>query len=169
MLNGPCHGVAVEPGFNRQGALRANDERFYFIYEKCQQHQLPLYLNFGGFIGPDHSYCDPKMVADIAQTFPQLKILVAHAAYPYVLEACHMAMNHENVYLGTDMYAFRIPGGEQYIQAANSLIGDKIVFGSAYPIFDIASAKEYYLHCGIKEEVLPQVMAGNAARFLGIE
>ncbi len=168
VINGPCHGVAVEPGFNRRGALYANDERFYFIYEKCQQHHLPLYLNFGGFIGPDHSFCDPRLIADVAKTFPDLKILLAHAAYPYALEACHLAMSHENVYLGTDMYAFRIPGGDIYIQAANSLIGDKIVFGSAYPIFDIQSAKEYYLQCGIKEGVLPQVMAGNAARFLGI-
>ena len=168
VLDGPCRGVAVEPGFNRRGPLYADDEQFYFIYEACEKNNIPLYFNFGGFIGPDYTYTDPDMIFKIGRIFPKLKMMIAHAAYPHVLKIIHTAVNNPNIYVLPDMYGFDIPGGDIYIKAANSMLKDQIIFGSAYPIFDIEAVVNYYLNSGIKEEILPKVMAGNVEKFLGI-
>ena len=168
VLNGPCSGVAVEPGFNRRGPLYADDEQFYFVYEACEKNQIPLYFNFGGFIGPDYSYNDPDLIVKIGKTFPKLKMMIAHAAYPHVLKIIHTAVANPNVYVLPDMYGFDIPGGDLYRKAANTMLQNQIIFGSAYPIFDIQAAADYYMHCGIKEDVLPNIMAGNVERFLGL-
>jgi predicted TIM-barrel fold metal-dependent hydrolase len=168
VLNGPCSGVAVEPGFNRRGPLFADDEQFYFVYEACEKNNIPLYFNFGGFIGPDYRYTDPDMIVKIGQTFPKLKMMIAHAAYPHVLKIIHTAVANPNVYVLPDMYGFDIPGGDIYIKAANTMLRNQIIFGSAYPIFDIKAAADYYMNCGIKEDILPNIMAGNVERFLGL-
>ena len=46
------HSIFLQP-------MYADDERFYYIYEKCENEQIPLMMAFGGFIGPDYSYCQP--------------------------------------------------------------------------------------------------------------
>lgn len=169
VINGPCAGVCMEFGFNPIEPLYANDRRIWPIYQKCEENNLPLYLSFGGFIGPDQSYCNPMLIEDVAQHFPKLKMVLAHACYPYVQEACHLAMNQDGVYLAPDMYVFGVPGAQAYIDGANTIIKDKLLFGSAYPIFDIKQSVDYYLHCGFKEEVLDNIMYKNAATFLGIK
>lgn len=168
VLNGPCSGVAIEPGFNRRGPLYADDEQFYFIYDACEKNDIPLYLNFGGFIGPDYTYTDPDRLIQIVRTFPNLKMMIAHAAYPHILKIIHLAVANPNIYVLPDMYGFDIPGGNMYIKAANTMLKDQIVFGSAYPIFDIKSAADYYMNCGLDEAVLPKIMAENVENFLGL-
>ena len=133
-----------------------------------KKNQIPLYFNFGGFIGPDYSYNDPDLIVKIGKTFPKLKMMIAHAAYPHVLKIIHTAVANPNVYVLPDMYGFDIPGGDLYRKAANTMLQNQIIFGSAYPIFDIQAAANYYMHCGIKEDVLPNIMAGNVERFLGL-
>lgn len=169
VINGPCTGVCMEFGFNPTEPLFANDRRAWPIYQKCEENNIPLYLSFGGFIGPDQSYCNPMLIEDVAQHFPKLKMLLAHACYPFVQEACHLAMNQENVYLAPDMYVFGVPGAQAYIDGGNTIIKEKLLYGSAYPIFDIKQSVEFYSKCGFKEEVLDNIMYKNAAKFLGIE
>jgi predicted TIM-barrel fold metal-dependent hydrolase len=41
----------------------------------------------------------PRHIDQIACEFPDLKILMSHAGYPWVLEACLVAWRHPNVYL----------------------------------------------------------------------
>ena len=169
VINGPCTGVCMELAANPYEHMYANDRRIWPIYQKCEENDIPLYLSHGGFLGDDQSYQHPQLIEDIAQHFPKLRILVAHACYPFVVEACHLAMNQPNVYLAPDMYVFGVPGAREYINGANTIIKEKLIYGSAYPIFDIEKSVEYYLHCGFKDEVLENVMYKNAARFLGIE
>lgn len=169
VINGPCAGVCMEFGFNPIGPMYANDRRAWPVYQKCEENNIPLYLSFGGFIGPDMSYCDPMLIEDVAQHFPDLRIMLAHGAYPFVQQACHLAMNQPNVYLAPDMYVFGVPGSRDYIDGGNTIIKEKLLFGSAYPIFDIKQSVEYYLKCGFKEDALEYIMYRNAAAFLGIE
>ena len=78
VINGPCTGVCMEFGFNPVEPMYANERRAWPVYQKCQDENIPLYLSFGGFIGPDQSYCDPMLIEDVAQHFPNLRILLAH-------------------------------------------------------------------------------------------
>ena len=48
------------------------------------------------------------------------------------------------------------------------MLRNQTIFGSAYPIFDIKAAADYYMSCSIQESILPNIMAGNVERFLGL-
>lgn len=164
VVQGHCQGIMMEPGYCEVPIL-ADDKKIYPIYEYCQAHHIPVLMSIGGFCAPDKSFNDPIQADHIAADFPDLKIALCHASWPYVTEACHVAMNRSNVYLSPDMYVFNCPGAQDYIAGANYMIRDKIMFGSAYPIFSMGKAVEYYLNCGIKEESLPFLMELNAKRF----
>ena len=40
--------------------------------------------------------------------------------------------------------------------------------GSIYPYGDVITMVNHFLHCGIREEVLPDIMYHNAVRFAGL-
>ncbi len=167
IVNGPCRALMIEPGFSEQ-PMYADDEIFYYIYEKCEQEAIPLMMAFGGFIGPDYSYCEPIRIDHIATDFPKLKLLLTHGGYPCVTEICHVASNHDNVWVAPDLYVMHSPGWRDYVDAANCMLIDKICYGSAYPIVDLQAAVNHYLTLGFSEEALPKVMYHNAAAFFGL-
>ena len=174
ILDGPYHGAFMEPGFGyngsygvHKGAHFADDEALFPIYEKCQKHNISLLISYGGFTSPDHSYNDPIHIDHVAAAFPDLKIILAHAAWPYSQEACFMAMLRKNVYLSPDLYMINSPGQQDYIMGANYRLRDKILFGTAYPVIEIDMAVNYYKEI-LREEVQEDIFYHNAARALGL-
>lgn len=77
-------------------------------------------------------------------------------------------MRRGNLYVSPDMYMINTPGSADYIMAANFILRDKMLFGTAYPFVDFQSGVNYYKNCGIKEENLPLIMYENAAKLLHI-
>lgn len=61
---------------------------------------------------------------------------------------------------------YMLPGGKDYIEAANYMIPNKFLYGSAYPCVDVEGSVAYYLE-HLRPEVVEDVMYRNAARFLG--
>lgn len=168
VVNGVARAVLVEPGFCRP-ALRADDRVIYPVYEKCQDENIPVYISFGGFVAPDLSYTDPMIIERVALDFPKLKLVIAHGGWPYVGGICHVAFEREGVYLAPDLYTMNVPGNRDYLDAANYLIPEKFLFGTAYPCVDMRQAVAYYMRWGLRPEVMEGVMYGNAARLLGLE
>lgn len=168
VTNGSCKGIAMEPGLDTF-AYFVDDPRVYPIYEKCQAENIIIFFTWGGLLAPDMRYYDPHRIDYVARDFPNLKIVLCHAGWPFASEICSVAINRPNVYLGIDLYIVNAPGGQDYITAANYRLKDKILFGSAYPFMGFKEGVEYYKNCGFREEVLPNVMYHNAARLLGLE
>lgn len=162
-----CRGVLIEPGFCKR-PLRADDRSLAIFYEKCEAEKIPVFLSFGGFVAPDLSYVDPMIIERIALDFPKLTLIVAHGGWPFVSAICHVAFNRENVYLAPDLYTMNVPGNREYLDAANYLIPEKFMFGTAYPCVDMRQAVTYYKNWGLREEVIYNVMYGNAVRVLGL-
>lgn len=149
--------------------LYANDQRIYPIYELCQQHGIPVFLSFGGYVAPDLTYNSPFIIDRLALDFPSLTLVIAHGGWPFVTEICHVAFNRENVYLAPDLYTMNVPGNRDYLASANYFIPEKFLFGTAYPCVSMQEAVDYYRNWGLRPEVLPKVMYQNAADVLGIE
>lgn len=76
-LKGACRGILLEPGFCST-PLYANDRLIYPIYELCQQHGIPVFLSFGGYVAPDLTYNSPFIIDRLALDFPSLKLVIAH-------------------------------------------------------------------------------------------
>ncbi len=168
VVNGVARAVLVEPGFCRP-ALRADDRTVYPVYEKCEEKNIPVFISFGGFVAPDLSYTDPMIIERVALDFPKLKLVIAHGGWPNVGGICHVAFEREGVYLAPDLYTMNVPGNRDYLDAANYLIPEKFLFGTAYPCVDMIQAVAYYKRWGLRPEVMEGVMYGNAARLLGLE
>ncbi|HZP88718.1 MAG TPA: amidohydrolase family protein [Burkholderiales bacterium] len=164
-------GITIEPMFGMKPAGSPDQERLYPIYERCEQLGGLLGLTISRGSGPDQdlSHCDPVHVDRIARTFPKLRIVVSHAFWPWTIESCGLAFRREHVYLLPDMYGVAMPGHTAWVELANTVSPDKVLFGSAYPIIGIPELVRGYLALPYRnEQIREMVLYRNAARLLGI-
>jgi uncharacterized protein len=160
-------GVNLEPGAYAQ-PLYADDRRLYPIYAYCEDKDIPVTIMAGGSAGPDLSYTYPAHIDRVAGDFPQLRIAITHGAWPWVSEILHVAFRRPNVYLSPDQYLCNMPGMDDYIRAANGFLADRFLYASSYPFIGVQRYAEWFRALPLEPLLLPGLMYGNAARFLGI-
>ena len=160
-------GVALDPCF---AYMSPNDQRLYPIYEKCIELNVPVILTVGPLpVKPlllKHG--SPMPVDEVATDLPELDIICSHGGWPFTLEMIAIAMRHDNVYFENSGYHF-MPGAEHIVQAANTIIPDKVLFASAYPGGGGSTLKEeveWFKNLSFKDEVLQKVLYDNAVRVL---
>lgn len=165
IVDGPCITAFMEPALE---GVFLDDERVFPIYEFCEKNNIPMLISFGGFHGEKAEFGNPVHADNVAYTFPNLKIALCHAGWPWVEAAVHLAFRQDNVYLSPDIFGLHAAGGQSYLEAANYMLREKFLYGSAYPVVDIEGSVAYYLE-HLRPEVVEDVMYHNAAKFLGLE
>ena len=165
--NEGIQGVSIDPYFAK---IYANDARYYPFYAKCCELNIPVIITTGtaSFI-PEAviEHAAPRYIDFVARDFPELKIIMSHGGYPWVNEAITIAQRNKNVYLEISEYE-EWPQADIYIQAANSIIGDKLLFASAHPFVNFHEQLIRYSKIGLNKDVYQNVMYNNAAKVLGI-
>lgn len=164
VVNGPCITVFLEPGFH---GFHIDDKKIFPVYEFCQAKHIPMLISYGGFHGPTDEFCLPIHVQNVVNNFPDLKLALCHACWPWVEAAVRLTFRNPNVYLSPDIYGMHSAGSQSYIEAANYMLRDKLLYGSAYPVVDVESSVAQYLE-KLRPEVVEDIMYNNAARFLGL-
>lgn len=156
-------GIAVDGGWS-DPPVYIDDERFYPIYEKCQEMGAILSLSMSIFLGPDLSYVEPIRLQHIAADFPDLLIVVPHAGWPYVMEFLGIAFMYRNVWLAPDFYVYipGMPGATQYVEAANFYMADRFLFSSSYPERPLAQTVEEFKRLPFEPDVLEKALYKNA-------
>lgn len=165
MTNKGMKGAAIDPYLAR---IPANHARYYPIYAKCCELDIPIVITTGPATLVAKAVMDdahPRHIDCVAADFPKLKIIISHGGYPFVSDAIMVTHRNRNVYMDLAEYE-QAPFSEAYIQAANTLIGDKILFASAAPFMDFQEQIALYKKLPFKPEVLEAVMHGNAERLL---
>lgn len=169
VADGPCAGVYMEPGLDPVPWM-VDEERFFPIYELCQEQNIPLCLLFGGVFHrsspPDYSLYSPVRIEHVARAFPRLRMALSHACWPWTAHACAVALNWENVWLSPDGFMIDHPGSQDYIVAANYRLQDKMIFGSLYPGVPTGYAVQRYKDM-LRPEVRDRIFRKNAMNFLG--
>lgn len=169
ILNGKGKGAALEPGFPGEGkqAYKFDDARVYPFYKKLEDNDIPILLTYSLHALQEFDSDTPRQLDKVARDFPNLKIIVAHAGWPWVLDNIAIAFRHPNIYLSPDVYGINGPGAELYISAAKTLLKDKIIFGSSYPVTPIEQIVDFIKNeWGLDEETLEKVFYKNAAKVL---
>jgi predicted TIM-barrel fold metal-dependent hydrolase len=162
------HGAAVDPYLAQ---IYANDAKYYPLYAKCCELDVPIVFTTGPATlvpGAIIDHVAPRYIDFVARDFPELKIVISHGGYPWVNEAIIVAQRNRNVYIELSEYEFS-PMSEAYVQAANTMIADKILYASAHPFVDFREALETYKRLDFKPEVRNKIMYENAAKLLGIK
>lgn len=154
-----------------------NDARYYPIYEAAQRLGLVCLFHMGttgigagapGGMGLKLKYCRPIHVDDVAADFPELTVIGAHPGWPWTEELLAMAVHKGNVYIDLSGWAPRyFPA--MLIQYARSVIRDKVLFGTDWPLITIERWEDEFRALGFPEEIQQKVMLGNALRVLGLE
>jgi len=152
-------------------------ERTYPIYEKVQDLGIPVVFHAGMSWEPNVrlKYGHPMYLEDVAHDFPELNIVVAHFAWPWVLEALMLALKYRNVYIDTACLYFDNPKDfitfvmtkQVPLSAIEKSLRHKIVFGSNYPRVEIKNMVKALREVGLSEGCLELIFRENPRRLLG--
>jgi uncharacterized protein len=169
------HGIGeLHPG--RQQFF-PNDPRFDEIWAEAERQRLPVMFHTGmsgagagtpGGSGVKLKYTQPIHIDDIAADFPNLPIICAHPSWPWHLESLAMARHKSNVYLDISGWSPKYFPAE-VVQQMNSLLQDKVLFGSDWPVIDVDRWLEEFNALDLKPVVRRKVLLENAVALLNGE
>jgi predicted TIM-barrel fold metal-dependent hydrolase len=151
-----------------------NDRLAYALYEVIAEAKLPALFHTGqtgvgagtrGGGGIRLKYSNPIYLDDVAVDFPDMPIILAHPSFPWQEEALSVATHKPQVYIDLSGWSPKyFP--PILVQYANTLLKDKILFGSDYPVMSPERWMADFDQIGIKPEVKPKILKENAARLL---
>jgi uncharacterized protein len=165
-------GAKFHPGVQ---AFYPNDTKFYPLYEKICELQIPALFHTGtnglgagvpGGMGIKMDYTRPIYLDHIAADFPDLTIIGAHPAWPWHEEMLAIIGHKSNVFMDLSGWSPRyIP--KQILDEARGRFQDRIMFGSDYPfIMPERWLKDFDSLEGFSDEVRQKILHDNAARIL---
>jgi hypothetical protein len=119
--------------------LPADDRRYYPFYAKCVELGVPLSIHTSANWSTEvlNDLGHPRHIDVVARDFPELRIVMSHGGYPWVLEAVLLAWKHPNVYLELAAHRPRYlaepgTGWEPLMRFGQTTIADKVLFGSGW-------------------------------------
>lgn len=154
-----------------------DDRLAYPVYARAQKLGIPILFHAGLSWEPGSrlKYGHPLRFEDVAADFPGLKIVLAHLAWPWVVDAVALALKYPNVYLDTSALYFDNP--RDFLRYAMTQqvpltvfersLRNQIVFGSNNPRIEIKSMAKAVRSLGFSEECLELIFHGNAVALLG--
>ena len=138
-----------------------DDRMAWPIYEVIAEHKLPAIfhsghsgigsgMRCGGGLRLQNS--NPMQLDDVAIDFPDMQIVIAHPSWPWQDEAISLAMHKPNVWIDLSGWSPKyFP--PQLVQYANTLLKDRILFGSDYPLITPDRWMKDFEEAGFKHEV----------------
>jgi predicted TIM-barrel fold metal-dependent hydrolase len=157
-------------------AFEPNDRRFYPIYEAITEAKVPVLFHTGqtgigaglpGGHGIKLRYSDPMLLDDVAADFPDLTIVMAHPAVPWVDSQISIATHKSNVYLDLSGWSPRyFP--PQLVHAIGRQLRTKALFGTDFPYIKIDRWRRDFDRLDVDPEIVPLIMKNNALRVLGL-
>jgi uncharacterized protein len=171
-----AHGVR---GFKFHPSVQAfypNDRSVYPLYAAIEELRVPALFHTGqtgigsglpGGGGIRLKYSNPMLIDDVAADFPGMPIILAHPSFPWQEEALAVALHKRQVHIDLSGWSPKyFP--PILVQYANSLLADKVMFGSDFPLLTPDRWLADFANLPIKPEVREKILKQNAARLLGL-
>ena len=152
------------------------DRMAWPLYDVIAEYQLPAIfhsghsgigsgMRCGGGLRLQNS--NPMLLEDVAIDFPDIQIVVAHPSWPWQDEALSLALHKPNVWIDLSGWSPKyFP--PQLVQYANTLLKDRMLFGSDYPLITPERWMKDFDEAGFKDKVKPLILKDNAMRLLGL-
>jgi len=155
----------------------ANQERFYPLWERAAARGLIVLFHTGmlgagagtpGGMGYKLKYTRPiPALDDVAADFPTLQIIGAHPSWPWQEESLAIARHKANFWIDLSGWAPKYFSSE-LVRYANSIIQDKVLFGSDWPVLAPERWLKEFAELPIKDDVRRKILRDNAMRLLGL-
>ncbi len=156
--------------------FRPSDPIAFAVYDAIAEYKLPMLFHSGhsgfgsgvkGGGGLRLEYSNPMHLDDVAIRYPESPIILAHPSWPWQDEALSVAMHKPNVYIDLSGWSPKyFP--KQLIQYANTLLKDRILFGTDFPLITPERWMKDYEEAGFKPEVKELIFKTNAIKMLKI-
>lgn len=162
-------GIIFEPAFLD---ISPTDARCYPVYAKCVELGIPVGLHTGVNFSSHGPLLHerPVLIDQIACHFPDLMIICHHGGWPWATEMAAIAWKHRNVYLefGAIAPKYIASGGGwgDTRQFMDTVLHEKILFGTDWPMMRYDRVLEEMSALGLRERSLEAYLGGNAERLL---
>jgi predicted TIM-barrel fold metal-dependent hydrolase len=153
-------GIKFHP---RNEAFAINSVELVFpIAELVSKLKVPILIHTGE---PDtYDFAQPTLVGDLADSFPDLTLIIGHMGKRLYEDAICVARWFENIILETSFRSHR-----DIARAVRRVGADRVVYGSDMP-FGIPEIEMMKVRmCDISHEEKDLVLGENMARILGLE
>jgi uncharacterized protein len=154
-----------------------NDRKAYVLYEAIQEARVPALFHTGqtgagagarGGMGVRLKFSNPLYLDDVAVDFPDMPIIMAHPSFPWQDEALAVATHKPNCYIDLSGWSPKyFPAN--LVQYSNTLLKDRVLFGSDYPAITPDRWLADFEKLPIKPEVRPMILKQNALKLLGLK
>ena len=150
------------------------DRMAWPIYEVIAEFQLPAIFHSGhSGIGSGMrcggglrlEYSNPMHLDDVAIAFPDMQIVIAHPSWPWQDEALSVCLHKPNVHIDLSGWSPKY-FQPQLVQYANTLLKDRMLFGSDFPLISPERWLKDFEEAGFRPEVHALIKKDNAARLL---
>ena len=164
-------GLRVAALFNM---VPASDPRFYPLYAKCVELDVPVRIYTSMNYANDRPYDlgHPRHLDQVAMHFPELRIIAGLSGWPWIADMVGLLRRHPNLYCDTAAHHPRYfgvkgSGWEQFMQFGNTLLQDKVMVGLSLGSVGLPykEAITEYEALPLKERVIEKWLYGNARRF----
>ena len=154
-----------------------DESRLFPLYRKATELGIPILFHAGMSWEPGSrlKYGHPLRFEDVAAEFPTLRIVLAHLAWPWVVEAVALALKYPNVYLDTSALYFDNPRDFLHFAMTHQVpltvfersLRHQLVFGSNSPRVEIKNMARCVRALGFSDECLRLIFETNAETLLG--
>jgi predicted TIM-barrel fold metal-dependent hydrolase len=113
-------------------------------------------------------YGDPLLVDDVAAEHPDLDVLLAHPAFPWEKQQLAICQQKGNVYMDLSGWLPRYID-DQVLQYAGTILQDKVMFGTDYPMIEPAEwLEDFAEHTDYPPAIQRKLLWENAEELLGL-
>ena len=171
-------GLGVK-GFKFHPSLQGfepNNRAFYPIYEAIAAAGVPALFHTGqtglgsGLPGGHRiklRFSDPMLLDDVAADFPDLTVVMAHPAVPWVDSQIAIASHKANVFVDLSGWSPKyFP--PQLVSAIGRQLRTKALFGTDHPYISLERWRRDFDALGVDADVVQLILKQNAVRVLGL-
>ncbi len=159
--------------------LRLNDKKFYPLYAKAVELQIPVFAYCTMTYRNDFpiDIASPIYLDEVAMDFPEMTVIAGWGGgggWPWVNEMIGVARRHSKIYINFSAHRPRylaVPGSgwEMLLQYGNTLLQDRVVFASGWGAYFsynrgvLTKVIKEVLELPLKEQVKEKWLYHNAA------
>ena len=147
-----------------------NDKRFYPIYAKCIELDIPICITTG-VPGPRVPMLCQKteLIDEVCWFFPELKVVMRHGAEPWDALAVKLMLKWPNLYYSTSAFAPRYYP-QSIIDYANTRGAGKVMYAGYFPMgLSLERIFSELPNVPFKDDVWPKFLRENAVRVFGLD
>ena len=172
-------GIKIYPMLGRYDP---SDPTIFGLYEKAQRLKLPILSHVGTHPNPKAmlKYSQPLLFDEVAQAFPELKIIIAHMAHPWQRDCAVVIRKHPNVFADVSgVWTRPWQGWDALITMIEWGVADKLLFGSDYPFWTPQEGMDKIRRFNdqlegtslprIPDDVIEGIFQRNALELLGLD